>query len=279
LSVEIVIPSYKRLSILSYTVARIRQLYPSIKICLGLQGEMPGPELEAEFAADPNLRIEKLPSPSSTITMTECIKSSKADIILIVDDDAIPVHGWLEAHLKAFTEDPALAYTGGREMRLSQKRPPFEDIICIINEWFFGLFMPRDRKINGRIVGWFNRLGLFFGNLDMPGTCVINNPRGCNMAVRRDQFLAIGGLSPNIIGNGYLFEVEFGLNMARHGKLGRYVGDAIVIHHEVSAGGSRTATHRKWFLDYVHNHKQVMKYIGPQGWVGSTPRLVKRFFF
>jgi GT2 family glycosyltransferase len=279
LSCEVVIPSYKRLENLKTTVAGIRLLYPTIKVCLGLQGDMPGPELDQELSADPNLRIEKMPSPSSTITMTTCIKSSGADIILILDDDAVPVHGWMEAHRAAFENDPDLAYTGGREVRLSRKRPPFEDIICIINEWIFGVFLPRDRKINGRIVGWFNWIGLFFGNFDMPGTCVVNNPRGCNMAVRRDIFLAAGGFSPNIIGNGYLFEVEFGLRMARQKKLGRYIGDAIVIHHEVSTGGSRAAQRMKWFLDYVHNHKQVMKIIGLQGWVGSVPRLIKRLLF
>jgi GT2 family glycosyltransferase len=279
LSCEVVIPSYKRLENLKNTVAGIRQLYPAIKICLGLQGEMPGKELQYELLADPNLRIEKMSFPSSTIPLTTCIKSSAADIILILDDDAVPVHGWMEAHTTAFENDPDLAYTGGREVRLSKKRPPFEDIICIINEWVFGLFLPKDRKINGRIVGWFNSIGLFFGNFDMPGTCVINNPRGCNMAVRREMFLAAGGFSPNIIGNGYLFEVEFGLRMARRKKLGKYLGNAIVIHHEVSTGGSRGATRRKWFLDYMHNHKQVMKIIGLQGWVGSVPRLIKRLVF
>ena len=276
---EVVIPSYKRLENLKNTVAGIRQLYPVIKICLGLQGEMPGQELQQGLLADPNLRIEKMRFPSSTITLTTCIKSSAADIILILDDDAVPVHGWMEAHMAAFENDPDLAYTGGREVRLSRKRPPIEEIICIINEWVFGLFLPKDRKINGRIVGWFNRIGLFFGNFDMPGTCVINNPRGCNMAVRRDMFLAAGGFSPNIIGNGYLFEVEFGLRMARQKKLGTYLGNAIVIHHEVSAGGSRGAKRMKWFLDYLHNHGEVMKHIGPQGWLGSVPRLIKRLLF
>lgn len=279
ISAEIVIPSYNRLPILKNTVAAIRQLYPSVKICLGLQGEMPGPDEARWFAADLNLRIEKMPSPSSTITITNCIKSSNADIVLILDDDAVPVRGWMEEHLKVFAEDLALAYTGGREVRLSQKRPPVEEVICIINEWIFGLFLPQDRKINGRIVGWFNWIGLFFGNFDMPGTCVINNPRGCNMAVRRDMFLDAGGLSTNIIGNSYLFEVEFGLRMARRGRLGRYVGSAIVIHHEVSAGGSRATKRMKWFIDYLHNHGEVMKYIGPQGWLGSVPRLIKRLVF
>lgn len=146
LSCEVVIPSYKRFENLKTTVAGIRQLYPTLKICLGLQGDMPGPELEQELSADPNLRIEKMPSPSSTVTMTTCIKSSSADIILILDDDAVPVHGWVEAHRAAFENDPDLAYTGGREVRLTRKRPPFEDIICIINEWIFGLFLPETGK-------------------------------------------------------------------------------------------------------------------------------------
>jgi GT2 family glycosyltransferase len=261
------------------TVAGIRQLYPAIKICLGLQGEMPGQELQQELLADPNLRIEKMAFPSSTITLTACIKSSAADIILILDDDAVPVHGWMEAHAAAFENDPDLAYAGGREVRLSKGISAFSQWVRIMVEAFFGLFLSSDKKINGRIVSWFNWLGLFFGNFDMPGTCRINSARGCNMAVRRDMFLAAGGFSPNIIGNGYLFEVEFGLRMARQGKLGTYLGNAIVIHHEVSAGGSRGAKRMKWFRDYVHNHRQVMKIIGPQGWIGSVPRLVKRLLF
>ena len=276
LTCEVVIPSYKRFENLKTTVAGIRVLYPTLRICLGLQGDMPGPELEQSLAADPNLRIEKLPSPSTTITMNTCIKNSSADIILILDDDAVPVHGWMEAHRVAFEQYPDLPYTGGREVRLSRKRPPLEEIICIVNEWIFGLFLPKDRKTSGRIVGWFNWIGLFFGNFDMPGACVVNNPRGCNMALRREAFLAAGGFSPDIIGNGYLFEVEFGLRLARQKKFGRYVGDAIVIHHEAATGGSRVYQRMKWFRDYMHNHQQVMKIVGPQGWVGSVPRLVKR---
>jgi hypothetical protein len=32
----------------------------------------------------------------------------------------------------------------------------------------------------------------------------------------------------------------------------------------------------RWFLDYMHNHRQVMRLAGPQAWIGSMPRLVKR---
>jgi GT2 family glycosyltransferase len=274
-----VIPSYNRGATLVATVAKIRQLYPVSDICLGLQGESAEQELPAQISADPHLRVERMASPSSTVTMTTCIQRSKADIILILDDDAIPCHGWLEAHRAAFESDAGLAYTGGREVRLSKGIPAFSVGVRIIVEAVFGLFMPANRKINGRIVGWFNWLGLFFGNFDQPGVAVINNPRGCNMAVRKEAFLAAGGFCPDIIGNGYLFEVEFGLRLARQGNLGRYVGNAIVIHQESPTGGSRVSTRMKWFRAFVHNHKQVMKIIGPQGWIGSLPRLVKRLLF
>jgi|WetSurMetagenome_2_1015567.scaffolds.fasta_scaffold00022_3 GT2 family glycosyltransferase len=279
LSCEILIPSYNRWNTLLTTVAKIRQLYPTVPVCLGLQGEWPDKELPPWISSDPNLRIEKMPKPSSTITMTACIGSSKADVILILDDDAGPCQGWLETHVAAFESDPGLVYTGGREVRLSKGIHAFSVVVRILVETVFGFFMPADRKINGRIVGWFNWIGLFFGNFDQPGTAVINNTRGCNMAVRREAFLAAGGFCPDIIGNGYLFEVEFGLRLARQGKLGRYLGNAIVIHQESPTGGSRASARMKWFFAFVHNHRQVMKIVGPQGWIGSVPRLVKRLLF
>jgi GT2 family glycosyltransferase len=279
LSVEIVIPSYKRLAIVFETIKKIRQLYPDIKICLGLQGEAPSPEMVASFSTDPNLRIEKMAKPSSTITITECIKTSAADIILILDDDAVPCHGWMESHRAAFESDPDLVYTGGREVRLTKGFTAFSEFIRIIVETVFGLFLSRDKKVNGRIVSWFNGIGLFFGNFDSPGTCLINSARGCNMAVRKDAFLSHGGFCPDIVGNGYLFEVEFGLRLAKQGLLGRYLGDAIVIHREVSSGGSRVANRIKWVRDYVHNHRQVIKIIGPQAWIGSIQRIIKRLLF
>jgi cellulose synthase/poly-beta-1,6-N-acetylglucosamine synthase-like glycosyltransferase len=275
LTVELVIPSYNRLNTLRETIRQIRQLYPDLNICLGLQCEMPSGEFQAQVESDSKLRIEKLSLPSTTETLNHCISSSKADIVLMLDDDATPCFNWLESHIRAFMDKKDLAYTCGREIRLTKERSALSEWFRIMVEWFFGLFVGRDRKLNGRIVGWINRLGVIFGNYDQPGTCVINSPRGCNMAVRRELFLKIGGFNNKFIGNAWGFEADFGLRWAREGRYGRYVGDAIVIHQEVPMGGTRQASKAKWIRDYIYNNKLLIKNIGPQAWLGSVPRLVK----
>jgi GT2 family glycosyltransferase len=277
LTVELVIPSYNRLDILKNTLKLVRILYPHLKICLGLQGERPDQGFQAQLESDPNLRMEILPIPSTTGTLNHCITSSQADIIVILDDDAVPCFGWLEAHIRAFDEQPDLAYTSGREVRLTKGRSAFSEWFRIITEWFFGLCIGRDKKIHGRIVGWINWLGLILANFDQPGTCKINSPRECNMGIRRDLFVKLGGFNQAFCGNAWGFGTDFGLRMAREGKYGQYLGNAMVIHHEAARGGSREKEKSQWFNDFFRNHKLLIHTLGPQAWIGSLPRLVKGF--
>jgi GT2 family glycosyltransferase len=236
---------------------------------------MPTKDLHAYLEGDSNLRVEKLSSPSTTGTLNHCISTSQADVVLILDDDATPCCGWVESHVTAFARSPDLAYTSGREVRSSEKQSAFSELMRIIIEGVFGLFVGHDKKLNGRIVGWINGIGLIFGNFDQPGTCKINSPRGCNMAVRRSAFLIMGGFNNSFRGNAWGFEADFGLRMHRQKRYGRYIGDAIVIHHEVPFGGSRGASKSKWLADFLYNNKLLVKNLGPQAWFGSIPRLVK----
>lgn len=276
LKAELIIPSYNRLATLRETLNQVATLYPDLGICLGLQGDEPTVDFLAEFKKRHLARIEYLPQPSTTRTLNHCITTSQADIVLILDDDAIPHFGWLETHLAAFARDPALVYTAGREVRSSKGRSSFSEWIRIIVEWFFGMFIGEEKKLHGRIVGWTTRLGFIFGNFDQPGICRINSPRGCNMAVRRVFFVEHGGFNENFRGNAWGFEAEFGLRLAQKDQYGQYRGDAIVIHDEISSGGSRTYSKSLWFADYIHNHKILMNILGKAGWIGSIPRLTKR---
>lgn len=273
---ELVIVSYARPARLRRTLGDIRRLHPELPICLGLQGEQPEGAFAAGLARDPALRIEWREAPSITCSLNACIRSSAADVVLLLDDDAVPCPGWLERHLAAFVNEPALSYTTGREVRLNRGRPALSEVVRLLIELSSGFLVGRRRCLNGRIVGWLTRIGLLFGNFDQPGHCEINSPRGCNMAVRRDIWLDAGGFSEAYVGNGWSFEAEFGQRLARRGLLGRYLGDAVVLHAESPSGGSRASDPWRWFAEFVSNHRVLMRTLGPLGWIGSAPRLLAR---
>lgn len=276
MNAELVIVSYNRDDILAATLESIRRLYPDLPICLGLQGagaEALGERLSSTFGA----RTVCLAQPSVTESLNRCILSSSADLVLMLDDDALPCPGWLEAHRAAFAADGDLAYSAGREIRVRKGRSVPSELLRMIVEQPLRLAVPRDAVLQGRIVGWLTSFGILLGNLDRPGTCLINAPRGCNMALRTSVFRDIGGFSTAFRGNAWGFEPEFGARLARRGRLGRYVGDAVVLHGEAASGGTRERAGRAWFKDFLHNHRALMATVGRQAWLGATPRLVARW--
>ena len=279
LTAELVIPSFNRLSVLSVTLRQVRTLYPGLRICLGLQGDMPDEEFQRELDRDEGVRIERMPAPGTTRTLNYCIRSSAADIVLIMDDDAVPCPGWLEAHMAYFGNDPTLVYTSGREIRAAKKRPLISEVLSIIAENTVGLTVGAEKRVRGRIIGWTDRIGLIFGNFDNVGTCLINSPRGCNMAVRKGLFMEMGGFTEEFVGNAWGFEADFGKRAARQGRLGCFIGAAAVVHQEIPSGGSREKRKAEWFRDFLINHRVLMKELGPAGWIGAIPRLLRRYLF
>jgi GT2 family glycosyltransferase len=276
MKIELVIVSYRREDILAASLASIRQLYPDLAICLGLQGaeaETLARRMETAFG----VRTVCLEAPSVTESLNRCILSSGADIVLLLDDDAVPCAGWLEAHSTAFDADPDLAYSAGREVRVHKGRSVASEALRIAVETLLRLVVPGDAVIKGRIVGWLTPFGVLLGNLDQPGTCQINAPRGCNMGLRTSTFREFGGFSTAFRGNAWGFEPEYGVRLARRGRLGRYLGNAVVLHSEAGSGGTRQQKGRAWFSDFVHNHRVLMATVGRQGWLGAMPRLFAKW--
>jgi GT2 family glycosyltransferase len=276
---ELVIPTYNRLNILRDTLRLVRVLYPDLDICIGLQGDIPDSEFEARLRRDPHLRVEKLPVPGTTRALNHCIRTSGADIVLSLDDDAVPCAGWLEAHTAAFLADGGLVYTSGRIVELKRSRSSVSELSRILAEYACAFYLGESKKAGGRVVGWLNGLGLILSNYDRPGACDINAPREGNMAMRRDLFVRSGGFRESFRGNAWGFGAEFGARLAKEGRLGRYVGDAVILHREASSGGSRQGDRKQWYKDFLHNHRVLMQTIGAQGWIGSVPRLIKKMMF
>ncbi|MEL6965259.1 MAG: hypothetical protein AAFO01_21100, partial [Pseudomonadota bacterium] len=189
---ELVIVSYRRSDILAASLESIRRLYPDLPICLGLQGGEAA-DLARRMESEFHVRTVCLEAPSVTETLNRCILSSTADLVLLLDDDAIPCVGWFEGHRTAFVTDTDLAYSCGREVRLNRGRSVSSEALRIAVETLLRLVVPRHAVIKGRIVGWLTSFGVLLGNLDHPGTCLINAPRGCNMGIRTHLFREVGG--------------------------------------------------------------------------------------
>jgi len=273
---ELVIVSYRRNDILEATLESIRRLYPDLSICLGLQGE-DAETLAAHLQNVFAVRTVCLPAPSVTVSLNRCMLSSNADLLLMLDDDAVPCPGWLEAHLAAFEADPDLAYSTGREIRTHRGRSIGSELLRIPVETLLRLVVPKEAVLQGRIVGWLTSFGVLLGNLDQPGSCRINAPRGCNMAIRTSSFREHGGFSTAFRGNAWGFEPEYGARLAEKGQLGRYIGAAVVLHSEATSGGTRQHQGAAWFQDFLHNHRVLMATIGRQAWLGAAPRLAARW--
>lgn len=273
-SFEVVIPSYGREHLLPDQLLWLRRLYPHLPVCWGLQGAY-DPHLDGLAKNTEQLRIVHDPSPHITRTINTCLQSSQADYVLLLDDDAHPCPGWLEAFTAVFEDSPDLIYCMGREIRVHQHWSLLGAWARLGAESVFYFFVPPSARAQGRIVGWMNALGFLWGNFDLAGTGRINSPRGCNLALHCKKTLEHGGFDERFQGSEWGFETEFGLRLQHQGHWGAYCGQAAVLHAQAPQGGTRA--HDAWsgLKASWHNHKLVNKHLGPLAWIGALPRLVR----
>lgn len=272
--VEVIIPSYGRPTTLQAGLHWLRQLYPELSIRVALQGEDIRQDLLKVFSA--GLTVDWRPDPDLIGALNDSIALSTAEICILLDDDARPFPGWLEAHLAALKAHPSAAYCYGRVIEDGRWRTAWSDMVRLSSELLFGWGVPRRARLYGRIVGWITSTGMVFGNFYLPGDCVINAPAEGNLALRRTSFLEVGGFNPAFRGNCWGYGPELGLRLARRGVFGRYVGGAMVLHCPAFAGGTR-AQKTQWYADFVANNQVVARAAGPLGWTGALPRLIRRY--
>lgn len=270
---EVIVVSYGRDEALIRNHAALRALYPDLPVCWGMQGSLSS-RIRDAVAADSQLRLEHREQPHITATLNQCIHSAQADVVIMLDDDARPCPGWLEGFQAAFAAYPLAAYVMGREIRT--RAHSLGGVLargCL--EAICRPFVPAAALSSGRLIGWINGAGFLLGNFDLPGTCRVNAPRGCNLALRREAFLELGGFSEEFTGNQWGFEAEFGLRVQRAGLEGIFWGEAMAVHDQEARGGTRTV--RTWgnLRHAVHNHVQLNRYLGLWGWIGAVPRLVR----
>lgn len=110
--------------------------------------------------------------PGLSSARNTAVELSRHDVVVFIDDDAVPHEGWLAGLLAAF-EDPSVTVAGGQALAVWERTQP---------AWFPDEFLW--------VVGCSYR--------GLPSAGPVRNPLGCNMAVRAAAFERVGLFDPGI---------------------------------------------------------------------------------
>ncbi len=171
------------------------------------------PRLLAEIAArhPATVRAVREERPGLSAARNRAVREARGDLLLFLDDDALPAPGWLEAYVAAF-----------RGTRVAAAGGPVEPIFDgALPDWLDSRFLPYlsawDR--GSRVAP------LSYNEL----------PRGTNMGFRRSAFTVYGEFLEQLGRRGESLrsceEIEFCLRLQRGGEEILYLPEARVRHH------------------------------------------------
>jgi len=239
--ISIVIPSYRRESVLLETVDFLLDLdEPALEIVLVDQTPEHSTSTEAALAVlSKSGRIVwlRLPVPSIPAAMNQGLLGALGDIVLFLDDDIRP-----DADLVAMHRRTHAAQRGG--------------IVAgrVLQPWHSGC--------------WDDENSTRFG-FNSPKAREVPDFMGGNFSVDRRAALAIGGFDENFVRVAYRFEAEFAARWRRAGGKIRYEPSALIHHLKASSGGTRVFGD---FLRTVMPSHAVGEYYfalvaRPDGWI------------
>jgi hypothetical protein len=164
---------------------------------------------------------------------------------------------FLDAHPHHGAVSPRLSNLDGSVQAACMRFPGLLTALCF--DTFFSRFWPGS---------WIeNRY--FMRDFDHLDSRDVDQPPGAVFVVRRDEFLAMGGLDEAL----FLFfnDVDFCKRLADRGRRIHYLADAVVRHH----GGASTKAFKKFVVIW---HKNRMAYYRKHygAWVTPYMRLLVR---
>ena len=153
--------------------------------------------------------------PSVTAAMNEALLLASNPLVLFLDDDIVPIEGFVAAHAAAH-DDANVWVVAGQ----------------VIQPWQEPVDLPRPPPSDGL------RVDLDFPFHSMRSAQLLNVMAG-NMSVIRDRALGVGGFDENFQGTAYRFETEFARRVHRAGGTIMFEPSASIRHLRVTRGGTR----------------------------------------
>lgn len=215
LTASIVVPTRNRVRTLEQVLAALVPAARTIaaEVIVADNGSTDGtPELARRLANNGVRHVVEAVA-GATRVRNAAMRAARGDVLVFVDDDALPRDGWLAGILAPFA-DARVAVVGGRvALRYLSDPPPWWDHTFDDYLSFYDL---------GR------------EPIDLATRPWYDSPRGANMAVRRSALLDIGGfnlrLGPRDDRHTVGEESDLCLRLLARGHRVRYVPDSIVDH-------------------------------------------------
>lgn len=174
------------------------------------------------------IRLLTLSSPSTTAARNLARKEVQGDLVLFLDDDVLFHPTLIQYHLENYT-DPSLGAVTGKVLYDGSKE----------ND------LPWAARITPS--------GKYLRNFTTNQRCPIPTLYGCNMSIRCDVLLDVGEFDLNYWGNFLWEEVDYALQIRKHGYQILYDPRAVVFHVMAQKGGSRNPPPRQYLESTVFN--------------------------
>jgi GT2 family glycosyltransferase len=174
------------------------------------------------------VRLLTLPFPSTTAARNLARKEVQGDIILFLDDDVLFHPTLILEHLQDYS-DPKIGAVSGKVLYDG----------CEEND------LPWAAQIT--------RAGKYLRNFTTNQRCLVPTLYGCNMSIRRAVLQEVGEFDLNYWGNFLWEEVDYALQIRKHGYHILYEPKAAVFHVMEKKGGSRNPPPKQYLESTIFN--------------------------
>jgi GT2 family glycosyltransferase len=229
-SVSVIIPTRNRSDVCAALVRNLlAQEYEHFNITVVDQSDTEPGELTALAKQDARVHFIHLKTPGTCRARNAGIRASKGEIVVFLDDDAVPTgQKFLQAHVDAYG-DPEVAGVAGRVL---DENDPGAMRGPILTVSAFGAVHP---------------------NANASTRQFVEHARGGNMSFRREVLEKTGPFDERFRGNAMREETDYSLRARQYGRI-LFVPEAEVVHRRHPTGGSRSSTDRiHWYEDFFFN--------------------------